>query len=283
MNNKSIRIIILAGTFVAFFALSFFGIRLIKDSSSEQEVIKHEESEYYTQETEPVTVSDVPETPNTPAIANRTQPSTPEKTEEPKAQITIKKGPEPNGETYEFSVSAKNIPQEDSCHFELVEGDNVILSSNNGNFTGVPGNDKGKYTVRLVDSNGNKLAFRTVSGFKLPKSSEPDTVKSSEPKNEKPEKRLITPEDFHKCLLDLNDDKLIVARRATDKKTVLAYGFKVIVDSASVKATEKKIPSDLEGVREKISFGTWKSAQIIGIVYDEKTGQVKYVKVKPVY
>lgn len=279
-NNKFKRIILLVGTFAVFFAVSFVGIRYIKNSTSTSKVIQPAEEQQQIQIKEDTTKPDIPPM----SIIENPEPNTPVKIEEPDVKTTIQliSLPKLNGETYDFSVNAKNMPQDITCHFELINSDGeMVQSSDDGVFTAIPGNTRGKYIVRLVDSNRTQVTSRSVSGFKLRKSTEQDTLISLDTEIEKPKKMLITKEDFLSRLLDENDLTLKVARRATDKKSILAFGFNLIIEG--MKSDEKKLPTDLEGVREKIHFGTWQSAVVTDISYDEKTGQVTGVTVKPIY
>ena len=92
---------------------------------------------------------------------------------------------------------------------------------------------------------------------------------------------LITKDEFEAKMLNPNDNSLVVARRATDKKTVLAHGFTITI--VGMATSEKNLPTDIEGIHDKIHFGIWKSARVIELVYNEKTGQVTKATISPVY
>ena len=177
-----------------------------------------------------------------------------------------------NGDTYNFKVVARNVPEDVACHFELLnKKGEVVQSSSNGEFSDVPGSETGTYTVRLVDSNNKRIVSLVLTGFK----------EQNKPNPAPGPKMLISKADFQKKLLDKNDMDLVVARKVTDKKKLLAKGFKLVV--VGINPEEKKVPTDLEGVREKIQHNIWKSAEVNNISYDEKTGQVTEVVIKPIY
>ena len=137
----------------------------------------------------------------------------------------------------------------------------------------------GKYKLCLVKDEAENLVTIRVSGF-MPIENE-DSQKSGETVQEKPKKPLITKDEFETKMLNPNDNSLVVARRATDKKTVLAHGFSITI--VGMATSEKNLPTDVEGIHDKIHFGIWKSARVIELVYNEKTGQVTKATISPVY
>ena len=230
--------------------------------------------------------------------------------EEPKVTLSATK-PKLNGDNYSFVATANNLPKDELFFYELWNSNGTLVkSSDNGAFSNVPGVAGGKYTLWLVGSKSRKLVSINVRGFNLinkvqesspsttesnlektkeekltekPKEEKPKEEKPKEekPKEEKPKKMLITKEEFQTKLLNANDQTLKMARKATDKKSVLANTFSLVV--VDMKADERNHPSDVEGVREKIHFDIWKSATVIDVTYDEATGQVTKAVIRPVY
>ena len=96
-----------------------------------------------------------------------------------------------------------------------------------------------------------------------------------------PQIMLITKDDFQSRLLNENDMSLKMARKASDRESLLSSNFKIAV--IDMKSDENNIPSDIEGIREKIHFNIWKSATVIDISYDDVTGQVTKAVLRPVY
>jgi hypothetical protein len=298
MNNKSTKIILMGGTFIAFSVLSFWGIKLIDNSQIEPETVISDDSLSQDADTTDYSAAlDEPVNSDTPELTQVTIVE-----QEPKPMILCTSSPKLNGDTYNFVVVAKNVPLDVNPHFELLNNKGeIIQSSRNGVFSDIPCSKNGKYTIKLADSNGKRITSRILTGFKAPKqesevnsvTSEVNSVTSAAstvtsaastvnaPAPEKPQKMLITKGDFQKKLLDQNDMDLVVARKKTDKKTLLAYGFRLSVVGAN--SDEKKTPTDLEGVREKIQRNIWKSAEVSNISYDEKTGQVTGVTIKAIY
>ncbi len=215
--------------------------------------------------------------------------------EEPKVTLSATK-PKLNGDNYSFVATANNLPKDELFFYELWNSNGTLVkSSDNGAFSNVPGVAGGKYTLWLVGSKSRKLVSINVRGFNLinkvqessPSTTESNLEKTKEekltekPKEEKPKKMLITKEEFQTKLLNANDQTLKMARKATDKKSVLANTFSLVV--VDMKADERNHPSDVEGVREKIHFDIWKSATVIDVTYDEATGQVTKAVIRPVY
>lgn len=128
----------------------------------------------------------------------------------------------------------------------------------------------------MKDEAENLVTIR-VSGF-VPIENE-DSTESGGAVQKK--KMLITKDEFETKMLNPNDNSLVVARRATDKKTVLAHGFSITI--VGMATSEKNLPTDIEGIHDKIHFGIWKSARVIELVYNEKTGQVTKATISPVY
>ena len=186
--------------------------------------------------------------------------------------------PELWGDSYRFKCTCTGVPEGTNIHYELWS-DRLVQSSKDGNFKNVPGIAGGKYKLCLVKDENENLVTIRVSGF-MPIKNE-DSQKSGETVQEKPKKPLITKDEFEKKMLNPNDNSLVVARRATDKKTVLAHGFSITI--VGMATSEKNLPTDIEGIHDKIHFGIWKSAHVIDLVYNEKTGQVTKATISPVY
>ena len=232
--------------------------------------------------------------------SNDKTPTQTQVVEEPKVTLSATK-PKLNGDNYSFVATANNLPKDELFFYELRNSKGTLVkSSDNGAFSDVPGVDGGKYTLWLVGSKSRKLVSINVRGFNLinkVQESTPSVAESNleetreekptekpkeeKPKEEKPKKMLITKEEFQSKLLNANDQTLKMARKATDKKSVLANTFSLVV--VDMKADERNHPSDVEGVREKIHFDIWKSATVIDVTYDEATGQVTKAVIKPVY
>lgn len=299
-NNKLTKSIILAGIFAVSLGLGFVGYRFInKEKSNPTE--------------SPVANGSIPTTngsgnTNPPRKADNSRDLAREEknkesnmkddssldhsqvqtqdSQEPKVSISATK-PKLNGDSYSFVVTAINMPQNESPSFELYNKSVKLQSSSNGVFSNVPGVAGGKYIVWLVGSKSGRLTSTTIRGCNLPrteadnKSVATDSVKQETAKPEKPKKMLITKDEFQSRLLNANDMTLKMARKASDKQSILSKNFNVAV--IDMNPEENKKPSDVEGVREKIHFGIWKSATVVDISYDEATGQVTRVVVKPVY
>ncbi len=198
-----------------------------------------------------------------------------------KVTISISK-PKLNDDCYSFVVTANNLPQNESVYYELYNIKGMkVKSSTNGSFSGIPGVPGGKYIVWLVGSKSGKLKSTFVQGC-IPTNTENNIKNGKEDEIvERPRKMLVTKEDFQSKLLNANDMTLKMSRKASDKKSLLSKNFYVVV--INMNSDENKKPTDIEGVREKIHFGIWKSASVTDISYDEATGQVTRVVIKPIY
>ena len=298
-NNKLSKSIIWAGFFAIAFGIGFIGVRALKLSHDKNQISINDisadnSSSSISEDSTGLNQSQNSNKKNEIRIekddSNQEKirpiekiPNQARDEQDPKVTISATK-PKLNGDTYEFVASVKDLPSNKSCHFELWSNKGVkVQSSNDGNFSGVPGISGGRYTLWLVDSNNNRITSISVRGFNLPikeeekNSSTIDSLKQNKEKTEKPPKMLITKDEFQSRLLNPNDLTLKRAKRASDKKSLLSNIFNLVI--IDMKPNEAKIPTDLEGVREKIHFEAWKSATVVDISYDENTGQVT----KPVY
>ena len=269
MNNNKLRTItLLACIFAVSFGLGFIGFKLLNKKSEPKSL---------------VTITD----------GGAGDESTQESTQGPKKDNSKqrKEGIEPkisaskpklNGDCYSFVVTANNLPQNESVYYELYNIKGMkVKSSTNGSFSGIPGVPGGKYIVWLVGSKSGKLKSTFVQGC-IPTNTENNIKNGKEDEIvERPRKMLVTKEDFQSKLLNANDMTLKMSRKASDKKSLLSKNFYVVV--INMNSDENKKPTDIEGVREKIHFGIWKSASVTDISYDEATGQVTRVVIKPIY
>lgn len=300
-NNKLSKIILWAGIFAVSLGLGFVGVRLIKKdnpdimenstgigdipSAINSDSLTHSKN---SEDSCVVTTDEENRELNKEEECSDESTSVQEKgVQEPKVTISATK-PKLKGDLYEFVAIAKNLPSNESYHFELWSSKGKkVQSSNNGIFSDVPGISGGKYTLWLVDSKKNRIKSINVRGFNLINRDEDDNSIADDPttqdevKPEKPKRMLISKDEFQSKLLNANDLSLKSARRSSDKKSFLSKDF--YLEVIGMNSDEKKRPTDIEGVREKIHFEIWKSAIVVDISYDEVTGQVTKAVVKPVY
>lgn len=191
----------------------------------------------------------------------------------PQQAIMLKAtAPQLNGTTYSFQAMCTGIDNTSDCHYELWGKGRKVAESKDGRFSNIPGAANGAYKLCLVGAGNKNLATITVSGFIS------TNADSNEPQQTK---ELITKEEFERRMLNPNDNTLQMARKAKARKVLLAPTFKLVV--VNMQSGERQVPSDIEGVRDKIHFGIWKSAKVREVTYDEQTGQVTQATIEPLY
>ena len=287
-KTNSTKYLLLAGIFVVTLGIGYFGMKVVCNSkSTDKETIAQNDNEASLEVEKPLPPDEGPDS-VAQADTGATQPpitkpqgqtnpiqGTPVETE----QIRLNPSkPELWGDSYRFRCTCTGVPEGTNIHYELWSN-RLVQSSKDGNFKNVPGIAGGKYKLCLVKEENENLVTIIVSGF-MPVENE-DTPEPGEPVIETPKKMLITKDEFEAKMLNPNDNSLVVARRATDKKTVLAHGFTITI--VGMATSEKNLPTDIEGIHDKIHFGIWKSARVIELVYNEKTGQVTKATISPVY
>lgn len=285
-KTNSTKYLLLAGIFVVTFGIGYFGVKVVCNSkSTDKETIAQNDNEASAEGKEPLTPPDEKKSPEAPTDTVATQPAITETQGQtnpgPEASINKEKislnpsKPELWGDSYRFKCTCTGVPEGTNIHYELWS-DRLVQSSKDGNFKNVPGIAGGKYKLCLVKDEAENLVTIRVSGF-MPI----ENGASPEPGGAVQKKPLITKDEFEAKMLNPNDNSLVVARRATDKKTVLAHGFSITI--VGMATSEKNLPTDIEGIHDKIHFGIWKSARVIELVYNEKTGQVTKATITPVY
>lgn len=167
-----------------------------------------------------------------------------------------------NGSTYSFTATVTGVQPSRQYHFELWTN-TCVQKSQDGNFKNVPGIANGKYKVCVVDdaTNENLTEPLEVSGFKLIEKPQP--------------KEGISAEEFQKRMLNATDHTL-----DGGKGSFVSRNIKIVV--IDMKEGEQH-PTDIQAIREKIDFGIWTSAQVVGTLSYDSDGLVTKVTIKPVY
>lgn len=286
-KTNSIKYLLLAGIFVVTFGIGYFGVKVVCNSKfTDKETIAQNGKEVSSKGGKLLTppTEEEPSEAQTDTVA--TQPAITETQGQtnPRQEASTKREqislnpskPELWGDGYRFRCTCTGVPEGTNIHYELWSN-RLVQSSKDGNFKNVPGIAGGKYKLCLVKDENENLVTIRVPGF-MPV----ENKDSPEPGKAEPEKKmLISKDEFEAKMLNPNDNSLVVARRATDKKTVLAHGFSITI--VGMATSEKNLPTDIEGIHDKIHFGIWKSARVIELVYNEKTGQVTKATISPVY
>lgn len=286
-KTNSIKYLLLAGIFVVTFGIGYFGVKVVCNSKfTDKETIAQNDKEVSSKGGKLLTppTEEEPSEAQTDTVA--TQPAITETQGQtnPRQEASTKREqislnpskPELWGDGYRFRCTCTGVPEGTNIHYELWSN-RLVQSSKDGNFKNVPGIAGGKYKLCLVKDENENLVTIRVPGF-MPV----ENKDSPGPGKAEPEKKmLISKDEFEAKMLNPNDNSLVVARRATDKKTVLAHGFSITI--VGMATSEKNLPTDIEGIHDKIHFGIWKSARVIELVYNEKTGQVTKATISPVY
>ena len=188
-----------------------------------------------------------------------------------------------NNKTYSFtSKFSGNVT--DSYHFELWSN-KLVSNSKNGKFTNIPPIKGGKYKLCLVsEATGKNITspisvrgFDVVENVSADGDSNENSKEISGDNKEKPQKKLITEEEFQRRMLDRSDHSLDGGRRS-----VVTKGFRVVVSNANPDDGSSDV-SDIQDVRDMIhTYNKWKDARVVELVYDE-TGHVTLAKVQAVY
>ena len=286
-KRNSTKYLILAGIFVVTFGIGYFGVKVVCNSkSTDKETIAQNDKESSAKGEKTLTPPVEKKSSEAQADTVATQPAITEtqgqtnpiqETSIKREQISLNPSkPELWGDGYRFRCTCTGVPEGTNIHYELWSN-RLVQSSKDGNFKNVPGIAGGKYKLCLVKDENENLVTIPVSGFMPIENEDPSGPGKAEPEK----KMLISKDEFEAKMLNPNDNSLVVARRATDKKTVLAHGFSITI--VGMATSEKNLPTDIEGIHDKIHFGIWKSARVIELVYNEKTGQVTKATISPVY
>lgn len=167
-----------------------------------------------------------------------------------------------NGNTYSFTVAVTGVQPSRQYHFELW-ANACVQKSQDGHFRNVPGIANGRYKVCVVDdtTNENLTEPLEIGGFKLIEKPQP--------------KEGISAEEFQKRMLNAADHTLDGGRGS-----FVSRNMKIVV--VDMKEGEQH-PTDIQAIREKIDFGIWTSAQVVGTLSYDSDGLVTRVTIKPVY
>lgn len=161
------------------------------------------------------------------------------------------------GDTYTLEVTCMNVPVNIILGYEIP----ALRQKNlDGFFTRIPGCKNGSYKVNVLNNEtGEVLVSKVVSGFKLVE--------------EKPSK-LMTAHEFQALLLNQSDNSLLGGKHPNVARNIR-------LSFEGLREDDKK-PGDILAVREKIAFGIWSSARVIGVNYDEN-GKIYAAKIQPIY
>ena len=176
--------------------------------------------------------------------------------------IKVSTPPVLNGNTYSFAATVTGVKPSQKYHFELWST-TCIQKNLDGRFKNIPGIANGKYKVCVVDdaTNENLTEPLEVSGFNLIEKPQP--------------KEGISAEEFQKRMLKATDHTL-----DGGKGSYVSRNMKIVV--IDMKEGEQ-YPTDIQAIREKIDFGIWKSAEVVGELSYDSEGLVTKVTIKPVY
>lgn len=161
------------------------------------------------------------------------------------------------GDSYALQVTCINVPVNVILEYAIPA---LRQKNSDGYFTRIPGCKSGSYKVNVVNSNtGEILASKTVSGFKIAEEKAPG---------------LMTAHEFQALLLNQNDNSLLGGKHPN-----VAKDIKLIFEG--LREDDKK-PGDILAIREKIAFGIWSSAKVIGVNYDDN-GKIYAARIQPIY
>lgn len=163
--------------------------------------------------------------------------------------------PTKNGNGYSFQARCSGMPQGVAYHYELWSS-RMVQKSANGNFSNVPANAKGSYTLIVVgDADSRTYAKIVVSGF----DKAADRMSKSE---------------FQSLLLRLKDTTLLGGKNPKVAKSVA-------IRTSGLRNGDRA-PGDILAIRDKIANGIWQTANVIDVEYNDKD-QICAITVQPVY
>ena len=160
---------------------------------------------------------------------------------------------EGSSQTYYITVTSES---QNVSHFELRDGDAVIMKSQDGKFSGIPASrNEATYHVYAVASDGTESNPWIVPGF------EPIEIVSKATKEEV--QRLINTRQS----------------KVADNRKVFAQKVKVTTVDAS---SDDILPNDFQGIFSNFSWESWESVQVVNLGYDSEN-RVNAVTVRPIY
>lgn len=181
--------------------------------------------------------------------------------------ILVVSEPSFNGKSYFFSASCKGVASNISYHYELWSS-KLVAKSSDGVFRNIPASPSGSYKLCLVnnETGTNIVAPKEVHGFK-----------KSEVTQEKQESRQgISAQEFQRRMLTKGDHTLDGGRNSLVSRNLR-------INVVGMHDDEGGKPTDIQGIKDKIEFGIWKSATVVGSLTYDASGLVTSVTVSPVY
>lgn len=164
------------------------------------------------------------------------------------------------GETYSFTATIKGVNQR-NVQFELWSHSARVAKSKNGIFTNIPAVSGGSYNLNAIDKQTGKiLATKRVTGFNKSEESIGSKMSASQ---------------FQSLLLSHSDNSLLGGRNPKVAKSIY-------IRVQGMHDDENIRPDDVQGVRDKIRFGIWKSAIVISVGYDNQN-KINSAVIQPVY
>lgn len=163
--------------------------------------------------------------------------------------------PTKNGNGYSFQARCSGMPQGIAYHYELWSS-RMVQKSANGNFSNVPANAKGSYTLIVVgDTDSRTYAKIVVSGF----DKAADRMSKSE---------------FQSLLLRLKDTTLLGGKNPKVAKSVA-------IRTSGLRNGDRA-PGDILAIRDKIANGIWQTVNVTDVNYNDKD-QISAITIQPVY
>ena len=163
-----------------------------------------------------------------------------------------------NGNKYTLKVECENVPERGKVYYKIVE---INKTSNDGNFSNIPGCKSGKYTVVAINFVTNaSIAELQIGGF---------TLAAEETTEQK-----MSVGEFQSLLLNQSDNSLLGGKNPRVARYVKLTCLGLRDDDYAA--------GDIQHVRDKIANGIWKTAIVISVNYNER-GQINAATIKPVY
>lgn len=165
---------------------------------------------------------------------------------------------------YSVVLSAKNLPLNATIAYEIWDKSKCIAKSKTGEFSRIPGNAKGEYTAKVRNTQTNEvLCELTIAGF----------FEKTETEEKSVVEKKMTSSEFQRLLLS-NDHSIMGGRNPKVAKNIK-------INVKGIRSGERH-PDDILAIREKISYGTWRTALVRSVSYDQ-SGKVNEVTIEPVY
>lgn len=162
------------------------------------------------------------------------------------------------GDKYNIQVKCENLQEGIVVSYKVKE---LKISTNDGNFTNLPGCQNGEYTFVATNTSTNDIVAEIVIGGFIQNQEEATVQKMSV-------------RDFQRLLLNQNDNSLLGGKNPR----VARY-----VRFTCVGLHEGDYPAeDVQHVRDKIANDIWKSAVVTNVGYNER-GQINSATITPVY